>query len=50
MPLFNFTAGVAWAVNYALRNAMEGTTGAFPEGAARRNCQEGLTKAVGYVD
>jgi len=48
MPLFNFTARAAWAVNYALRNAMEGT-GGFTEGAARSNCQEGLTKAVGYV-
>jgi len=49
MPLFNFTARVVWDVNYALRNTMEGTTGGFSEGAARRNCQEGLTKAVGYV-
>jgi hypothetical protein len=49
MPLFNFTALIAWAVNYALRNVMEGTTGGFSEGAAPRNCQEGLAKAVGYV-
>jgi hypothetical protein len=36
-------------MNYALGNVMEGIIDGFSEGAAPGNCQEGLTKAVGYI-